>query len=217
MIKRFDDISGIYIEKIEGQERLAFSTSDTVDFYDLTELAEDVGYKGAVIKFYDFSNGKVYTPFERKRNTVYGNPVYSDGFCYFLRADYDEQVVQLIKYYPEQKPEVVKEFSINDVDLYNLMLLGKEIHVVSQDSDFKCYYPSEFSFSLKNNERVVLISGDTVYCEEWTEEGWNDEKDCRTEDYSCYDKINIRDLSGNLLSEEKGTIVRSSDGSWWIA
>ena len=59
MIKRFKEVSGLYIEKIYGQDRLAFAMSDTSDLYDLVEYAQRGGYQGSVIKFYDFENGNV--------------------------------------------------------------------------------------------------------------------------------------------------------------
>ena len=88
MIKRFNEVNGLYIEKIYGQDRLAFAMSDTSDLYDLVEYAQRGGYQGSVIKFYDFENGNVYTPFEKKRDVIYSKPGYTDGFYYFLQADY---------------------------------------------------------------------------------------------------------------------------------
>ena len=61
MIKRFKEINGLYIEKIYGQDRLAFAMSDTSDLYDLVEYAQRGGYQGSVIKFYDFEYGKEET------------------------------------------------------------------------------------------------------------------------------------------------------------
>ncbi|NCE98011.1 hypothetical protein [Emergencia sp. 1XD21-10] len=60
MLKRFKCPQGAYTEKIIGQDRFAYGHSDTNDFY-------------------DFENGTVYMPFEKKRNTIYGNPVFADG------------------------------------------------------------------------------------------------------------------------------------------
>ncbi len=88
MIKRFKEIEGRYIEKIIGQDRLAFAHSDTDDFYDLIEWAERGGYQGSIIMFFDFESGNVYKPFEKKRNVVYSSPVYVTGFYYFLQGDY---------------------------------------------------------------------------------------------------------------------------------
>ena len=60
MIKRFDRIEGRYIEKIYGQDRLAYAHTDTSDLYDLVEWAERGGYSGSVILFYDLTIGTVY-------------------------------------------------------------------------------------------------------------------------------------------------------------
>lgn len=66
MIKRFKEVSGPYIEKIYGQDRLAFAMSDTSDLYDLVEYAQRGGCQGSVIKFYDFVNGNVYLKIDGK-------------------------------------------------------------------------------------------------------------------------------------------------------
>ena len=77
MIRRFSRIEGRYIKTVYGQYRLAFSHSDSNDLYDLVEWAERGGYPGSVLSFYDFETGSVYTPFEKKRDVLYGDPVYA--------------------------------------------------------------------------------------------------------------------------------------------
>ena len=76
MIKRFDKVDGSYVEKLYGQDRYGYSKSDTIDFYDLVELAKEGISRGSVVLIYDFEKGKVYTPFEKQNNIVYGDPVY---------------------------------------------------------------------------------------------------------------------------------------------
>ena len=49
MIKRFREVTGIYIEKIIGQDRYAFAHSDSNDFYDLIEQAKTGGYHGSIL------------------------------------------------------------------------------------------------------------------------------------------------------------------------
>lgn len=58
MIKKFKETEERYIEKILGQDRLAFAHSDTSDFYDLIEWSKAGGYQGSVIIFFDFDSGK---------------------------------------------------------------------------------------------------------------------------------------------------------------
>ena len=75
MIKRFDKVDGSYVEKIYGQDRYGYSKSDTIDFYDLVELAKEGISRGSVVLIYDFEKGKVYTPFEKQNNIVYGDVI----------------------------------------------------------------------------------------------------------------------------------------------
>ncbi len=218
MIRRFNEVNGLYIEKIIGQDRLAYSMSDTEDLYDLIEYAERGGYQGSVIKFYDFDNGNVYMPFEKKRNVIYGKPEYTDGFYYFLKADYDLKKVTLYKYFPETVLEAVTEFDTEEVNLYNLMIIGEKVHVTSNDgNEFRCYYPKSISLKLRDHETVNLITEDKIISEEWIEEGWDDENDCATDSYKLYYKVIIRDLDGNIISEEIGSIHQAPDGTYWIA
>ncbi|WP_051212972.1 hypothetical protein [Butyrivibrio fibrisolvens] len=88
MIRKFKEVHGHYIEKIIGQDRLAYAMSDTEDLYDLIEFAERGRYQGSVIIFYDFENGNVYRPFEKKRDVIYSKPAFVDRYYYFLQADY---------------------------------------------------------------------------------------------------------------------------------
>ncbi len=218
MIKKFKEVSGLYIEKIYGQDRLAFAMSDTSDLYDLVEYAQRGGYQGSVIRFYDFETGDVYTPFVKKRDVIYSKPEYTDGAYYFLQADYGLRKVTLYRYLPEEAPEAVAEFSTDEVDLYNLQIVGEKVHVISQNCEiFRCYYPVESSFPLEGNETVVLMTDDRVYIEKWIEEGWDQEKDCATDDYKFYNKVVVKDHAGNTLSEEVGAIYRAADGTYWLA
>ena len=49
MIKRFDKVDGSYVEKLYGQDRYGYSKSDTIDFYDLVELAKEGISRGSVV------------------------------------------------------------------------------------------------------------------------------------------------------------------------
>lgn len=65
------------------------------------------------------------------------------------------------------------------------------------------------------NEAVLCIHGDRIYISVWIEEGV--EKYEITNDYSYYEKIRIIDKTGNLISEEMGSLTQFSDGKWKIS
>lgn len=216
MLKRFEKITGNAIETICGQNRFAFSHSDTADFCDLPERLQYGSYPGSVLRFYDLFTGKVYQPFDKQQNVLYSNPVYLENKYYFLQGDFSCKVIRLYRWDPDSCLQQVTELPIEEVNLYNLHIIGDSVHIVSQDEQFVCYYPQTFSFPLGSSESAIRIEEDKVYLEAWVEEGWDAEKNCATDRYRYYDKLIIRDFDGNLLSEEVGSLYQAPDGSWWL-
>ena len=53
------------------------------------------GYQGLTISFYDYNNGKVYEPFQKQRNVLYGTPVYLKKSFWFLQGDYNSGKITL--------------------------------------------------------------------------------------------------------------------------
>ena len=217
MVRRFKSVNGKYIEKIYGQDRLAFAMSDNEDLYDLIAWSERGGYQGAVLYFYDFETGDVYQPFEKKRNVVYSRPEFADGYYYFLQGDYDAKTVVLYRYFPDDLLAPVVTLPLDDVDLYNLRIVGNPVHIISQNEELRCYYPEAFSFPLEPNETVCFIEDGRVYIEAWIEEGWDDENDRATDEYNYYHKVVVKDFHGNLISEEIGALGQAADGTWWMS
>ena len=217
MIRKFKSVNGKYIEKIYGQDRLAFAMSDNEDLYDLIAWSERGGYQGAVLYFYDFETGDVYQPFEKKRNVVYSRPEFADGYYYFLQGDYDAKTVVLYRYFPDDLLAPVVTMPLDDVDLYNLRIVGNPVHIISQNEALRCYYPEAFSFPLEPNETVCFIEDGRVYIEAWIEEGWDDENDRATDEYDYYHKVVVKDFHGNLISEEIGALGQAADGTWWMS
>ena len=190
---------------------------DTNDFYDLIEWSKSGGYQGSVILFFDFESGKVFKPFAKKRNVIYSNPVYAEGFYYFLQGDYDEKKISLYHYIPGKLLEKETELSTEEVSLYNLCIIGNPVHIISQEDTFVCYYPEKISFPITGLESALFIEDEKIYFESWVEEGWNDKNDCATDNYDLYYKVIVKDFSGNTLSEEVGDLYQAADGTWWIA
>lgn len=213
----FEVVTGAYIEEISGQSRIGYSMSDTTDFYDMIEWSENGGYRGSSISFYDYSNGKVYKPFQNQRNVLYGKPVYLKNHFWFLQGDYNTGKITLFKYLPDETPEMITQLNIADVNPYNLRIIGEDVYIASEGDEFVCYYPKKFRFSENSNESVSTIADGKVYLSAWIEEGWDNENDCATEEYKYYEKVIVRDFNGTVLSETLGCLQQHPNGTWWIA
>lgn len=153
----------------------------------------------------------------QKRNVIYSNPVYAEGFYYFLQGDYDEKKISLYRYIPGKLLEKETELSTEEVSLYNLCIIGNPVHIISQEDSFVCYYPEKISFPITGHESALFIEDEKIYFESWVEEGWNGKNDCATDNYDLYYKVIVKDFSGNTLSEEVGDLYQAADGTWWIA
>lgn len=216
-IREFSEISGEYVDNIKGQTRFGYYLSENEDFYDIADIMKyDGRYKGSIIKFYDFETGNVYTPFELEKNIQYSSPVYINNSYYFLRADYTKKLVTIYEYYPEKCLNQIENFKMEELNLYNLGLVGEDIHLISQDDKLEIYYPFRKSVDLKGNETAIFIRDDKIFISAWIEEGWDEENDVAGANYEYYNKIFIKDMNGKIISERRGDLIQHIDGIWWI-
>lgn len=217
--KEFSEINGEYVEEIPGQDRFGFGLLDIDDFFEIEDIIKYDGfYKGSLIRFYDYQTGKVYLPFELKENIAYGRPIYIGDIFYILQVDFNEGFANIYKYYPGESLEKIFDYKIKDLSTYNLSLIGLDLHLISQDSNkFEIYYPYRKTVKLAENESVLLIDDGKVYINAWIEEGWDEENDIASEDYSYYDKLIIKDLESNIIDERVGNLHQSQDGTWWVS
>lgn len=214
---RFEVVTGRYIEEISGQSRMGYSMSDTMDFYDMIEWSKRGEYWGSTISFYDYTNGKVYEPFQKQRNVLYGKPVYLKNYFWFLQGDYNSGKIALFKYLPDEIPKMITQLNIADVDPYNLRIIGEDVYIISGNNELVCYYPESFSFSINSNEGIMMIADRKVYLSAWEEEGWDNENNRATEEYKYYEKVIVKDFNGTVLSEMPGCLQQHPDGTWWIS
>ncbi|MGT2911319.1 hypothetical protein ACVR1I_06345 [Streptococcus cameli] len=218
LYQSFSEVQGIYIEGIDGQSRLGYALSDSSDFYDIPEIIEHQGaYKGAIIRFYDFNTGQVVTPFQLQENVSYGKPVFLQDRYYFLQADFTSNLVTLYAYNLDQSVEEITFFELSSLHLYNLRIMGKNLHVISHDDRVEVYYPYRKSFPLEKRESLIFIDDDKLFLSEWVEEGWDHDKDRPCPTYDYYEKLIIKDWEGNILFEERGCLTEKEDGSWWLS
>ncbi|WP_311492173.1 hypothetical protein [uncultured Anaerococcus sp.] len=219
IFKEFSEVKGDYIDEIPGQNRFAYGTSDANDCFEVEDIIKhDGSYKGSVIRFYDYQTGKVYLPFEQKKNISYGRLIFIDNRFYILQVDFNEGIANIYKYYPGEILEKIFDYKIKDLSTYNLELVGLDLHLISQDSEtLEIYYPYRKTVKLAGSESVLFIDDGKIYINRWIEEGWDDENDMAGEDYKYYDKLIIKDLDSNIIEEKLGSLHQSPDGTWWLA
>ncbi|MDU5224679.1 MAG: hypothetical protein E6194_07880 [Finegoldia magna] len=214
-IIRLPIINGITPDLLNGTERYAYGLSDFTDSWELKDWQEHGGYQGSVLYLYDLQESKVYIPFKKKKNVIYQMPLFSECMIYFLQVDYDDNKVNLYRVSSSLELEKITDLSIDEVNLYNIRLIGEGVHITSQDESFVCYYPESFEIKLEVNESVLCIDDEKIYLSAWIEEGV--ENDEITKDYSYYEKIRVKDKAGNLISEEIGSLTQFPDGKWRIS
>lgn len=214
-IIRMPIINGTTPTLLKGTNRYAYGLSDFEDAWNLEDWQENGGYQGSVLYLYDLYENKIYIPFEKRKNVLYQEPLFYNDMIYFLQIDYDNQKINLYHLSSSKPLEKVTDFSIGEVNLYNLGLTGEKVHITSQDDSFISYYPERFEIKLEPNESVICIADGKIYINAWIEEGV--ENDEITNNYSYYEKILIKDKEGKLLSEEVGSLTQFPDGKLRIS
>lgn len=217
--KEFTEVKGEYLDEIPGQARFAYGTSGMEDCFEVEDIIKHDGYyKGSVIRFYDYKTGKVYLPFEHKKNISYGKTIYIGNIFYILQVDFNEGLANVYKYYPGETLEKVFDYKIKDLSTYNLEIIGSDLHLISQDSErLEIYYPYRKTVKLAGNESALFIDDGKVYINAWIEEDCDDENDVPGEDHRYYEKIIIKDLDSNIIEERIGSLHQGPDGIWWLA
>ncbi len=214
-IWRAEDVRGLYYTPVPGQSRYGYAVSDTEDFDEVPAWAARGGYQGATIHFLDYETGKVYVPFEKKRDVTYGRPVSQEGKLYFLQGDFGRGEVRLFAYLPGEEPEEACMLAASEVDLYNLQAVpGDVVRVVSQGKSLCGYWPERFEVPLEPNETVEFIEKDRIWLSAWVEEGLCGEQ--ITDKYRYYETLVVKDYDGQLLQSETGCLPFDPLGRLWF-
>lgn len=218
VINKFDAIYGDYTEKILGNDRYGYSYSEIYDLYEIEELMNYQGeYKGDLIRFYDFYTKKVYEPFKLEKNIAYSSPYYLNDNIYFLRSDFKKGILSIYSYIPDFYLDKVVDFNLENINLYNISIIGEDLYLTSSSDKFEIYYPFRKTIILEPNESVMFIKDKKLYISKWIEENWDEEINKAGEGYKFYEKFIIKDLDGKIISEELGNLFQHNDGTWWLS
>ncbi|UTH15862.1 hypothetical protein [Macrococcus epidermidis] len=218
LINRFEIVDGSQVINVHGQSRFGYNHSDAIEFYEVEDVIKVNGfYKGNTISFYDYETGRVYLPFELKKNVVYGYPVYINTLYYFIQCDFETRKINAVECFPGGSVRIYKSLNMDEVDLGNIMIMDDDLKIVSQENDFRCYYPEQIRLSLEPSESVVTIDEGKVYINQWIEEGYDDVNNGYTNAYQYYDKLIIKDLSGNKICDKVGYLSTYHNDQLWLS
>lgn len=216
---KIKEISGLYsfaMNKLIGTDKWYYQISELTDFYDLNFLAS-VGeeLKGSEIIFISYPDGKTFKPFEKEEKIYYNAPIFLDDLIYFIKVDFDLDKVFIIKFDPEnESTEEIFSIDIEEVDLYNLALAKYPLTLYSGSNVFNIYYPEEIALVLDPNEVFIYRDNDVFYFTKWNETGIST-NGIIGKDYEYFEEIVTKDIDGNTISTEQGSLTEMDNGEFW--
>lgn len=218
MFKKINKYQIAYSEII-GSDSWLYACNKSVDFYEVQELKDNKQrLTGNEISFFSYPQGHTYTPFNLEEGIYYCCPVIVNDIIYFLKANFVNGVLSIIKYQPTQAIlSEIQSFELKDVNLYNIRLAKYPLMLisVSVDQDFVCYYPEKIKFKLDDRDSFIIKIDDIFYFNRWTEEEIDDNLNI-TADYRYCESIVEMNRNGKILSIEKGALFQMPNGELWV-
>lgn len=214
--KKIDGIFDVGFSEMTTTDKWLYQISDFTDFYDLNMMAsigEDL--KGSELVFISYPEGRTYKPFKIEKGIYYQEPTYYEEALYFIKADFNQKSLAIIKYLPEEdKKEEIFLVDIEKINLYNLKLDRFPLMLVSQDENLEIYYPERLTIKKKANESFLFRDRDNFYFEAWFESGL-ERNGSLGSDYGYHEEIVIKDKNSSVLLQKRGCIFEMKNGEIW--
>lgn len=173
------------------------------DFFEVENLVKtNTAYPGNELQIIDPEEREVFRPFEKRENVLIGEPMYYQEALTYLLCDFNKGTTEIYRGKFHEIPRLLKSIPLEEVNTYNLRLLGEVPSLISEEDEFTMYWPRETSFSLESNETVVLRQDRRFYTLLWYE----------GEQRPYYEMLRIRDLEGKILKEREGSFTLLEDG-----
>ncbi|HHX66736.1 hypothetical protein [Miniphocaeibacter sp.] len=224
-IKKIENISGEYLEKVEGTNEWYFQShfkGEVIDLYEVEGLYKGgYNFEGKNIRIIHFPDGEVYIPFSLQENVYIENPLWDGEIFWILRVDFSNELIEIWKYFPkEDKLEKETVVFLSEIrDCYNLKIQLNPITLYRQDGVIlDIIWPEKKIIEMEDSESFYYRDNDKLYFNKWIEEPYfyNSSEEVAVK-YHYYEEVVVRDLkTGKVKSRFKGSMVRMPNGTFWL-
>lgn len=178
------------------------------DLYEAEELFK-MGHSVQSNRLYliHYPDGAVYEPVPAVDGQYIGYPVYDNGAVALLVVSFEESVIRILRFRPEETQEVANLPLSAVKDCYNLMLHTSPLTLTRQanDNTIEIIWPEQVRLSIEDRETLNFRDCDNLYFTIWYED-----PDYREETI-------VRSLQdGTILDRFPGDIRMMPNGEKWL-
>ena len=178
------------------------------DLYEAEELFK-TGHSVQSNRVYliHYPDGTIYEPVPAVDGQYIGYPVYNNEAVALLVVNFEESVIRILRFRPEETQEVAKLPLSAVKDCYNLMLHTSPLTLTRQANDnmIEIIWPEQVRLPIEDRETLNFRDGDKLYSTIWYED-----PDYREETI-------VRSLrDGTLLDRFPGDIRMMPNGEKWL-
>lgn len=208
-IRRTGVRSSMPLDKLAGTNDWYYAVDWACDLYEAEELvARGEAFEGSTLHLLHYPDGRVWTPFEKRRHVYIETPVWDGEAIAVLTVDLDRREMAVFRLDAQGSPHEIVRLPLSLVpDCYNLKLGVSPLTVYRQggEGDFSIVWPEHAAFTIDDTESFFHRDGDELYFSKWFEDP----------DYR--EEVWIRALqTGAKLRTIPGCMYRMPDGAWWL-
>jgi len=143
------------------------------DLYEAEELFK-MGHPVQSNKLYliHYPDGTIYEPVPAVDGQYIGYPVYDNGAVALLVVSFEEAVIRILRFRPEETQEVAKLPLSAVKDCYNLILHASPLTLTRQANDnmIEIIWPEHVQLAIEDRETLNFREGDKLYTTVWYED-----------------------------------------------
>ncbi|WP_101696283.1 hypothetical protein [Clostridium minihomine] len=209
-IKKIEKLSSMPLDKVSGTNDWYFSAEWTGDIYEAEEMLQrGKEFEGSTMHLIHYPDGKVFTPFERKKNVYIQRPIWDQGFIAVLTVDFNSKEISIFHVQPSDcSMQRIANLPLSSVkDCYNMHLSLEPLSLYRHGSDgeFELIWPEKVCFQVDASESLVHRDGDVLYFSKWYE------------DMDYREEICVRSVhTGEVVRQFPGILYDMPDGTWWL-